>query len=69
MMALVTNSILPYIVKEACLDVQFALGMSFPTPGTFYSTGGQPPFNPDKDAHMNTNEPYMTVCMRPSSIV
>jgi hypothetical protein len=45
--------------------VQFALGVSFPTPGTFYSTGGQPKFKPDKDTAVNTNEPYMTVCMHP----
>ncbi|KAI0287619.1 tripeptidyl peptidase A [Russula brevipes] len=44
---------------EANLDVQFALGISFPTPGTFYSTGGYPPFNPDKYTVWNTNEPYM----------
>lgn len=47
--------------NEANLDVQFALGISFPTPGTFYSTGGRAPFNPDKDTTINTNEPYMTV--------
>jgi tripeptidyl-peptidase I len=49
---------------EANLDVQFALGISFPTPGTFYSTGGRPPFKPDKDTTINTNEPYMTVHTR-----
>lgn len=48
---------------EANLDVQFALGISFPTPGTFYSTGGQPPFKLDEHAVANTNEPYMTVSM------
>ncbi|KAH8977866.1 tripeptidyl peptidase A [Lactarius hatsudake] len=44
---------------EADLDVQFALGISFPTPGTFYSTGGSPPFNPDADTPTDTNEPYL----------
>ncbi|KAH9059745.1 tripeptidyl peptidase A, partial [Lactarius vividus] len=44
---------------EADLDVQFALGISFPTPGTFYSTGGRPPFNPDADTPTDTNEPYL----------
>lgn len=29
---------------EANLDTQFALGVSFPTPGLFWSTGGSPPF-------------------------
>ncbi|KAJ4496871.1 tripeptidyl peptidase A [Lentinula lateritia] len=43
---------------EANLDVQFALGLSYPTPGIFYSTGGEPPFNPDQGTESNTNEPY-----------
>lgn len=47
--------------NEANLDVQVALGISFPTPGTFYSTGGRAPFIPDRDTTINTNEPYITV--------
>jgi hypothetical protein len=43
---------------EANLDTQFGLGMSFPTPGTFYSTGGSPPFVPDAHTPGNSNEPY-----------
>ena len=43
---------------EANLDVQFALGISFPTPGTFYRTGRRAPFKPDQDTTINTNEPY-----------
>ncbi|KAN0115995.1 Peptidase S8/S53 domain containing protein [Russula decolorans] len=43
---------------EANLDTQFGLGMSFPTPGTFYSTGGAPPFTPDAHTTGNSNEPY-----------
>ncbi|KAJ4479182.1 tripeptidyl peptidase A [Lentinula aciculospora] len=43
---------------EANLDVQFALGLSYPTPGTFYSTGGEPPFKPDLGTESDTNEPY-----------
>ncbi|KAE9386772.1 subtilisin-like protein [Gymnopus androsaceus JB14] len=43
---------------EANLDVQFALGLSYPTPGTFWSTGGEPPFVPDLGTPSNTNEPY-----------
>lgn len=31
--------------EESDLDMQFGLGLSFPTPGIFYSTGGSPPFN------------------------
>ncbi|KAI9455155.1 subtilisin-like protein [Lactarius psammicola] len=44
---------------EANLDVQFGLGISFPTPGTFYSIGGRPPFNPDAKTPIDTNEPYL----------
>jgi tripeptidyl-peptidase-1 len=47
--------------SEADLDVQFALGISFPTPGTFYSTGGTPPFKPDATTPTDTNEPYLDV--------
>ena len=43
---------------EANLDTQFGLGISFPTPGTFYSTGGTPPFTPDAHTTGNSNEPY-----------
>lgn len=43
---------------EANLDTQFGFGMSFPTPGTFYSTGGTPPFTQDARTPENTNEPY-----------
>ncbi|KAL0950239.1 hypothetical protein HGRIS_010224 [Hohenbuehelia grisea] len=43
---------------EANLDVQFAFGISFPTPGTFYSTAGRPPFIPDVGTPTDTNEPY-----------
>jgi tripeptidyl-peptidase-1 len=43
---------------EANLDTQFGFGLSFPTPGTFYSTAGSPPFNPDLKTQSNTNEPY-----------
>ncbi|KAI0758086.1 tripeptidyl peptidase A [Fomes fomentarius] len=43
---------------EANLDTQFAFGLAFPTPGTFFSTGGRPPFIPDIGTSVNTNEPY-----------
>jgi tripeptidyl-peptidase-1 len=43
---------------EADLDTQFGLGLSFPTPGTFFSVGGSPPFNPDVLTPTNMNEPY-----------
>lgn len=45
--------------------MQFALGISFPIPGVFYSTGGRPPFIPDEHTPINTNEPYLTVCIQP----
>ncbi|KAH7887356.1 peptidase S8/S53 domain-containing protein [Phlebopus sp. FC_14] len=43
---------------EANLDTQFAFGLTYPTPGTFYSTAGSPPFNPDMVTPTDTNEPY-----------
>ncbi|KAJ7639280.1 tripeptidyl peptidase A [Roridomyces roridus] len=45
--------------QEANLDVQFGLGISYPTPGTFWSTPGSPPFFPDGTTVINTNEPYL----------
>ncbi|KAJ3995479.1 peptidase S8/S53 domain-containing protein [Lentinula boryana] len=44
---------------EANLDVQYATGMSWPTPMIFYSTGGEPPFIADNNEPTNTNEPYL----------
>ncbi|KAK2466004.1 hypothetical protein APHAL10511_001645 [Amanita phalloides] len=44
--------------SEANLDVQFAFGLSYPLPATFYSTAGSPPFNPDQGTPTDTNEPY-----------
>ncbi|KAI0036025.1 tripeptidyl peptidase A [Vararia minispora EC-137] len=45
---------------EANLDTQFAFGLTFPTPATFFSTGGRPPFIPDigTPTKSDTNEPY-----------
>jgi len=45
---------------EADLDVQFAFGLTFPTPSTFWSTAGMPPFIPDIGTPTDTNEPYTT---------
>ncbi|KAH7909406.1 peptidase S8/S53 domain-containing protein [Hygrophoropsis aurantiaca] len=44
---------------EANLDTQFGFGLTYPTPGTFYSTNGTPPFKPDamENSSMD-NEPY-----------
>ncbi|KDQ08888.1 hypothetical protein BOTBODRAFT_37586 [Botryobasidium botryosum FD-172 SS1] len=44
--------------EEANLDVQYAGGISYPTPNIFWSTGGSPPFIPDLVTPTNTNEPY-----------
>lgn len=46
---------------EANLDTQFGFGLTWPTPGTFYSTGGEPPFDPDMLTPTDTNEPYINV--------
>ncbi|KAL4076338.1 peptidase S8/S53 domain-containing protein [Scleroderma yunnanense] len=43
---------------EANLDAQFMFGLTYPTPGTFYSTAGLAPFDPDTLTPTNTNEPY-----------
>jgi tripeptidyl-peptidase-1 len=43
---------------EANLDTQFGFGLTWPTPGTFYSTAGEPPFDPDMFTLTDTNEPY-----------
>ncbi|KAH6914776.1 tripeptidyl peptidase A [Coprinopsis sp. MPI-PUGE-AT-0042] len=53
------NQTLSEAGAEANLDVQFAFGLSYPTPGTFWSTGGRPPFKPDLSTPINTNEPYL----------
>lgn len=44
--------------KEANLDLTAITGISYPTPITAYSTGGEPPFNASIGAVSDTNEPY-----------
>ncbi|KAF7976380.1 hypothetical protein HWV62_6953 [Athelia sp. TMB] len=44
---------------EANLDVQYVSALAYPTPFTFYSVGGSPPFKPDSATPSNTNEPYL----------
>ncbi|TEB29129.1 subtilisin-like protein [Coprinellus micaceus] len=44
---------------EANLDIQYTIGMSYPTPNIYYSTGGSPPFIQDSTTTTNTNEPYL----------
>lgn len=48
---------------EADLDVQFAFGLTFPTPGTFWTTGGSPPFITDEHTPTDSNEPYTSVSL------
>ncbi|KAG2355855.1 peptidase S8/S53 domain-containing protein [Suillus spraguei] len=43
---------------EANLDTQFGFGLTWPTARTFYSTAGEPPFDPDLLTPTDTNEPY-----------
>lgn len=45
--------------KEANLDVETILGMTYPTTAYSYSTGGSPPFVPDLNTPTDTNEPYL----------
>ncbi|KAH9036021.1 peptidase S8/S53 domain-containing protein [Lactarius deliciosus] len=52
------NQTLAEAGSEVDLDVQFALGISFPTPGTFYSTGGRAPYIKDALTPNAMNEPY-----------
>ncbi|EIW76276.1 subtilisin-like protein [Coniophora puteana RWD-64-598 SS2] len=44
---------------EANLDVQYAFGITRPLKGTFYSTGGSPPFILEFRDEQNDNEPYL----------
>ncbi|KAF9645510.1 subtilisin-like protein [Thelephora ganbajun] len=45
---------------EANLDIQYTLGLTYPTPNTYYSIGGSPPYIPDGNTPTNTNEPYLS---------
>ncbi|KAJ7228219.1 tripeptidyl peptidase A [Mycena pura] len=57
----INNQSLSAAGEEANLDTQFGFGISYPTPGTFWSTGGRPPFSPDGHTPVGeyTNEPYL----------
>lgn len=56
----INNQTLSEAGAEADLDVQFGFGLTFPTPGTFWTTAGSPPFIPDDLTPTDTNEPYTT---------
>mgnify|MGYP005988571601 CR=1 FL=1 len=45
--------------EEANLDVQYSMALTYPIDNIFYSTSGQPPFNPDTGSPTNTNEPHL----------
>lgn len=45
--------------RQANLDIQYAVSISYPTPNIYYSVGGSPPFIPDSRTVKNTNEPYL----------
>lgn len=44
---------------EANLDIQYTIGLSYPTPNIYYSTRGSPPFYQDSVTNSNSNEPYL----------
>ncbi|KAH7909734.1 peptidase S8/S53 domain-containing protein [Hygrophoropsis aurantiaca] len=46
---------------EANMDTQFGFGLSYPTPGIFYSTAGKAPYVPDPSNPSKTydNEPFI----------
>lgn len=45
---------------EGDLDAETILGLTWPTRLTAYSTGGSPPYIPDRLTMNDTNEPYLT---------
>ncbi|KAJ7368775.1 tripeptidyl peptidase A [Mycena albidolilacea] len=55
----INNQSLAAAGEEANLDTQFAFGISYPTPGTFWSTPGLPPWLQDEHTAADTNEPYL----------
>ncbi|KZT68040.1 tripeptidyl peptidase A [Daedalea quercina L-15889] len=64
----VNNQTLADAGVEADLDTQYAFGLTYPTPGTFYTTGGSPPFTPDDLEPTDSNEPYAEANDLPQSI-
>ncbi|KAI9699722.1 MAG: vesicle formation at the endoplasmic reticulum [Candelina mexicana] len=59
---LTTQGPTAYDSTEANLDVQYALSVSYPAPGVFYSTGGRGQLVPDldqPDLTTGANEPYL----------
>ena len=48
-----------HIITQANLDIQYTESISYPTPNTFYSIAGAPPYIPDDETPTDTNEPYL----------
>ncbi|CZR50339.1 related to Tripeptidyl-peptidase sed3 [Phialocephala subalpina] len=46
----------PQSIGEANLDIQYGLALAYPTPSTYYSTGGRPPETTPNEVD---NEPYL----------
>lgn len=46
----------PQSIVEANLDIQYGLGLAYPTPAIYFSTGGRPPETVDYELD---NEPYL----------
>lgn len=46
----------PQEIGEANLDIQYGLAIAYPTPSTYYSTGGRPPETTPTEVD---NEPYL----------
>lgn len=38
---------------EAALDIQYTVGLTYPTTNIFYSTPGSPPFTPDQGMRLS----------------
>ncbi|WFD42619.1 tripeptidyl-peptidase I [Malassezia psittaci] len=53
------NQSLEASTGEAALDVQTAVGITWPIRTSFYSVGGSPPFKKDEFTPTDTNEPYL----------
>jgi tripeptidyl-peptidase-1 len=48
-----------HVILQANLDSQYAGSLSYPTPNTYYLTGGSPPYLKDGATTSDSNEPYL----------
>ena len=44
---------------EGDVNMEYSLAMTYPIDHVFYSTGGEPPFQPDSSTPTQNNEPYL----------